>query len=67
MATIRKRRDRWQVQVRRAGHPPVSNSFLSRKDAKAWARQTELEVDCTALPQDPRHLELHMLGELVIR
>ena len=67
MATIRKRRNRWQVQVRRAGHPPVSNSFLSRKDAETWARQAELEVDRTALPQDPRHLERHTLGELVIR
>ena len=65
MATIRKRGNRWQVQVRRAGHPPTSSNFLSRKDAEAWARQTEVEVDRTALPHDPRHLERHTLGELV--
>jgi hypothetical protein len=67
MATIRRRGNRWQVQVRRTGHPEVSKSFLSRKDAEAWSRQTEVEVDRTALPHDPRQLERHTLGELVIR
>lgn len=67
MATIRKRGNRWQVQVRRVGHRPLSNSFLSRKDAEAWARQAELGIDRTAIPHDPRHLERYTLGELVIR
>jgi hypothetical protein len=38
MATIRKRKDRYQVQIRRIGQPQVSKSFHELKDAKAWAR-----------------------------
>ena len=37
MATIRKRRAGWQVQVRRANHPPVSKTFRLKTDAEVWA------------------------------
>ncbi|MGH6854504.1 MAG: tyrosine-type recombinase/integrase, partial [Aestuariivirga sp.] len=67
MATIRKRGMRWQVQVRRLGNRSSSKSFINRKDAEAWARQTEIQVDRRELPQDPRQLERFTLGELVIR
>ena len=33
MATFRKRNDKWHVQVRRAGHPSQSKSFISKSDA----------------------------------
>ena len=39
MATIRKRGDKYQVQVRRNGFPPISRSFLKLKDARQWANQ----------------------------
>lgn len=45
MATIRKRGDKWQVQVRRKGARPVSKSFLTRKDAEVWSRQCEAAID----------------------
>ena len=45
MATIRKRNSRYQVQVRRRGHPPQSKTFFERKDAQAWARQMEANPD----------------------
>lgn len=45
MATLRKRGDKWQVQVRRLGHKPTSKSFRLRSDAEAWARQIESEVE----------------------
>ncbi len=45
MATIRKRGARWQAQVRRAGQPHLSKSFLLRADAEAWGRQKEVEAD----------------------
>ena len=45
MATFRKRGDRWQVQVRRYGHLPLSRSFKLRSDAEAWARQVESEME----------------------
>lgn len=45
MATIRKRLTRWQVQVRKKGHRPVSKSFTSKADAQLWARQVESKID----------------------
>lgn len=67
MASIRKRADRWQVQVRRIGNRPVSKSFLTLKDAKAWARNMELRADRQDLPPDPRELERYTLKDLVTR
>jgi hypothetical protein len=57
MATIRKRRDKWQVQIRRKGQSSVSKSFNVLKDAKAWARQLEIQADRSDLPADPKALE----------
>ncbi|WP_209008674.1 hypothetical protein [Roseibium polysiphoniae] len=45
MATIRKRGNKWQVQVRRKGAQPQNKSFASRKDAEKWARQVESNID----------------------
>ena len=67
MATIRKFRDKWQVQVRRKGHRPLTRSFINRQDAVIWARQTEVLIDRFELPTeiDPRILEETTLGDLV--
>ena len=67
MATFRKRGARWQVQIRRRGHSPLSRSFLHRIDAEKWARSKELELDRTLLPSDPRILSRFTLGDLVRR
>ncbi len=67
MASIRKHRGKWQVQIRRLGSPAASKSFVNRKDAEAWARQGEVQIDLKNLPQDPRQLQRYTLGELVIR
>ena len=45
MASIRKLRGKYQVQVRRLGMRPISRSFLQSKDAELWARQMELLAD----------------------
>lgn len=45
MATIRKRGNRWQVQVRRKDQAPVSKSFIQKADAQAWARKMESAAD----------------------
>ena len=45
MANIRKRGDKWQVQVRRLGFPNRSRSFKRHEEAKAWARAQELAMD----------------------
>ena len=67
MASIRKHWDKWQVQIRRQGSPAVSKSFINRRDADNWARQTEVQIDQKNLPHDPRQLQRNTLGELVIR
>lgn len=69
MATFRKRRERWQVQIRRAGSSPQSRSFVSRQDAEKWARTIERQID---LGQDPsagsdKRLVHITLGALVDR
>ena len=67
MATIRKRGDRWQVQVRLEGYPHVSRSFRIRSDAVAWARQIEAEADRQALPVDPRTLDRLTVADVIRR
>jgi hypothetical protein len=57
MASIRKRNDKWQAQVRRIGHTARTRTFLNRADALRWMRQSELELDRGALACDPSSLE----------
>lgn len=45
MATITRRKAGYQVQVRRRGFPPVSQCFPTQREAEAWARQIENELD----------------------
>lgn len=67
MATIRKHRDKYQVQVRRKGFPPVTKSFFLLSDAKEWARHQERQVDRGELGPDQKVLETITLADLVIR
>lgn len=45
MATIRQRAGKWQAQIRRQGHTPVSKSFIDKRDAERWARSVERDLD----------------------
>jgi len=67
MASIRKRNDKWQVQIRQKGHAPISRSFRLKRDAEVWARQTETRIDRNELPDDPRILDRLTLGYIVKR
>ncbi|MEY9424929.1 integrase [Bradyrhizobium ottawaense] len=67
MATIRKHRRKWQVQVRRAGAKAYSKSFQLRKDAEEWAREMERRADRQDLPQDAKVLGRTTLRSLVER
>jgi hypothetical protein len=67
MASIRKRNEKWQVQIRRAGHRPISKTFILRKDALQWARDAERQADRGDLPKDPKVLRQLTLGDLVRR
>jgi hypothetical protein len=57
MANIRKRGNKWQVQVRRLGIKPLVKSFLSKKDAEAWARHSEILIDRGGAPQRSKRLD----------
>ncbi|BBF94071.1 tyrosine-type recombinase/integrase [Blastochloris tepida] len=67
MATIRKRGDKWQVQVRRQGHPLLTRSFNQKADAVAWARQTETKLDKDGLVADPSAIKRLTISDLVKR
>ena len=41
MASIRRRGERWQAQIRRSGCPTVSRSFRLKADAERWAAQVD--------------------------
>ena len=67
MATIRKRNGKWHVQVRRAGHPNQTKTFLSKPDAQKWGRLLEAELDKAVLPYDPKQLEQITVADLLTR
>jgi integrase len=67
MASIRKHRGKWQVQIRRVGHAPVSRSFIQKSDAQAWARQIEQQIDRGDLVGDLRSLSSTTLRVLLER
>lgn len=67
MAAIRKRGEKWQVQVRRLGQLSVSRTFIRLKDAQEWARSSEVAADREGLGTDRSVLKKLTLGELVKR
>lgn len=68
MATIRKRKGKYEVQVRRIGQPHISRSFIERKDAQQWARQMEIAADRHDMPTTAdRRMMAVTLGALVQR
>ena len=44
MATISKRNNKWHVQIRRKEFQSKTKTFLLKKDAQLWARQTEISL-----------------------
>ena len=45
MATIRKKRGKWAVSIRRSFHKPLFKSFASKQDAERWAVKTERLIE----------------------
>ena len=66
MATLRRRGQRWQVQVRRKGRAPVSRSFHSKYDAVVWAREQEFGAD-KGRPQVHTTLRGITVADIVVR
>lgn len=67
MATIRKRGDKYQAQVRRQGHQPLSRSFHRLRDAKDWAREAESRTERSTSAVALRSLKELKLADLVQR
>ena len=44
MATIRKHHKKWQAIVRVKNYPLIAKSFLHKRDAECWAKDTELKL-----------------------
>ena len=65
MATIRQKgNQKWQVQIRRKGWPWQTATFNTKKDAQAWARETESQMDRGTFI-DRTRAQSTTLGELI--
>ena len=67
MASFRKFNDKWQAQIRRKGHRSISRSFTYKKDAEAWARTTEREIDNGCEVIDRSFLKTTTLADMLIK
>ncbi len=65
MATIRKRKGKWQVQVRHLGHNQISKTFLRKQEAEQWARELEVSFDQGSLAS--RSIDYPMFSEIIER
>jgi hypothetical protein len=70
MATIRKRltntATKYQVQIRKKGHQPISRSFATYKDARTFAKETESKIERSVF-QSGEDAETVLFGELAGR
>jgi len=67
MASIRKRGNVWQAQVRRKSAPSLYQSFPTKSEAQAWAREAEVSLDKGTLPAKPEALGRITLSDLLRR
>lgn len=66
MASLRKRKGRWQARVTRKGLPVLSKTFAAREDAIKWSRSVEREIDTKSfLP--PSVADDSTVGDLIVR
>ncbi|MEW8111391.1 MAG: site-specific integrase [Candidatus Thiodiazotropha endolucinida] len=45
MATIRRRGNKYQVQIRKKGFPPLTQSFINKSTALTWIKKIEAEIE----------------------
>jgi len=67
MASIRKRGNKYQAQVRLTDSNPISKTFDKKSDALIWARMIESKVDKNDLPVNIRDLKNIKLSDIIIR
>ena len=54
MASLRRRNNRWEVRVRRSGHPTQTKTFTLKSDAQQWARKAEIALDKGEFLDNPK-------------
>lgn len=67
MASIRKRGDKWQAQIRKDGYPPLNKTFIHKADAERWSRHTESAIERGERATDKPSLKEQTLNGLLIR
>ncbi|MGH1569854.1 tyrosine-type recombinase/integrase [Methylobacterium sp. P31] len=67
MATIRKRKGKFQAQVRLKGSDPVSRTFGTRSEAQRWARSVEAGIDDGSYSRRTGDRRTASLGEILTR
>src|SRR5688572_11518737 len=67
MATIRQRAGsgRWQVQIRQAGKPPVTETFDTKAQAVKWGKEKEKELKSAVKPMPNREQASLTLGDAI--
>ena len=45
MASIRRRNNKWQAQVRRRNYPLITQTFRTKELAEKWARGEDTKID----------------------
>ena len=64
MATIRKRKGKWEVRIRRFGNKTMSRTFIECRDAEKWAREYEAKLE-KGLFEDLSHANAITLKEVL--
>ena len=61
MAHIRRKRNKWQVLIRKKFHKNIAKSFTLKEDAEKYARETEAKIDqgfLVSYEEEQKHEEL---------
>ncbi len=67
MASIRKRRGKYEVQVRRKGFAPACRRFHKKTDAEKWVRFMETRADRGELPASSKALDRYTVRDILER
>ncbi len=67
MATFRRRGTKWHAQIRLHGHPAMSRTFTTKRDAEIWARQIEATIERGDLPSSQAELKAVTLLQMLER
>lgn len=67
MPTIRKRKHRWQAQVRIANKPPITKTFDRYQDAVSWSAETEKRLRRSLANDSGIRVAQTTLGDLIER